>query len=464
MSDYESLRQRHLELFYGGLQEHIERLTWPRERIDAERERALRELVRIAKARSPWHCERLADVNPETVRLADLSLLPTMTKADLMSHFDDIVTDRRVTLADANAHLAHLEALGRVDYFLDELHVVASGGSSGQRGVFVWGWDAWATAFLGAARTPLRDRMEDPELAGLQSVTGVVAADHPWHFTSAPGQTFQNPFVQTKRFPVSLPVAEIVGGLNALDPPAVMLMGFPSALAVLVEEARAGRLRISPRRVVATSEPLSADLRTAIEETWGAPVANWWGTSEGGPTGVGCFRGRGIHVCEDLVIIEPVDADGRPVAAGERSAKVYLTNLINPVQPLIRYEITDEVVVLDEQCACGSAFRRVDDIEGRRDDMFTYPGGIRVHPHVFRSALTREAGVIEYQVRQTLRGAEVNVLAGEALDGDRVGKEIDAELVRLGVRDPQVVVRVADRLERQGSGKLKRFVPLGHPS
>ena len=93
---------------------------------------------------------------------------------------------------------------------------------------------------------------------------------------------------------------------------------------------------------------------------------------------------------------------GGPCAPGERSAKVYLTNLFNRVLPLIRYEITDEVTILTEPCPCGSAHRCVADIQGRLDDVFVYDGR-RVHPHVFRSALGRHAGVVEYQVRQTPR-------------------------------------------------------------
>jgi phenylacetate-coenzyme A ligase PaaK-like adenylate-forming protein len=39
--------------------------------------------------------------------------------------------------------------------------------------------------------------------------------------------------------------------------------------------------------------------------------------------------------------------------------------------PLIRYDLTDELRILDEPCPCGSAFRRVEDIEGRNDELFT---------------------------------------------------------------------------------------------
>ena len=82
---------------------------------------------------------------------------------------------------------------------------------------------------------------------------------------------------------------------------------------------------------------------------------------------------------------------GKPVPPGVRSAKIYVTNLINPLLPLIRYEITDEVTVLNEPCACGSAFTRVADIQGRNDDVFVYANGIAVHPHVFRSRLAQES-------------------------------------------------------------------------
>jgi hypothetical protein len=41
-----------------------------------------------------------------------------------------------------------------------------------------------------------------------------------------------------------------------------------------------------------------------------------------------------------------------------------------------------------------------------------YGDGVLIHPHVFRSVLAREAGVVEYRVRQTARDAEVLALGG----------------------------------------------------
>jgi len=60
------------------------------------------------------------------------------------------------------------------------------------------------------------------------------------------------------------------------------------------------------------AEPLLPEVRQAAEEIWAAPVANMWGTSEAGVTAIGCFKGDGMHLSDDLVIVEAVDANGDP--------------------------------------------------------------------------------------------------------------------------------------------------------
>jgi phenylacetate-coenzyme A ligase PaaK-like adenylate-forming protein len=289
---------------------------------------------------------------------------------------------------------------------------------------------------------------------------GMVGARNATHMTSAMPQTFANPTVDVALFPVTQPIEEIVAGLNGYQP--LVLMGYPSMLTLLTllaVEARAGRLRILPRRVVTTSEPLRPEARRALTETFRAPVANMYGTSEAGPVGVGCFRGPGIHLCDDLVIVEPVDADGRPVPAGVRSDKAYVTGISNPTLPLIRFELTDQVTFLDRPCACGSAHQLIADVQGRLEDVFTYPGGQVVHPHVFASVLRRDPRVVEYQVRQTPTGAEVLVVGAPA-DPAALGQALAGELARFGLPAPAVEVALVDALERQDTGKVRRFRPL----
>jgi putative adenylate-forming enzyme len=458
MSSYEQTRRRHVQSMLESLDEHMRRLRWSAEQLQQERDARLRQLVSVAKQRSAWHRRRLSEVDERTIDEQRLRELPVMRKEEMMEHFDQIVTDPRVTLAAADAHIASLSSDA---YFAGELHVVASGGSSGVRGVFAWGWDAWAAVQLVLLRQQLTDRLADPELATRPVVGMVVAANNAAHFTSALAQTFATEAVQMHRFPIGLPIDEIVTSLNRVDGDG--LATYPSMLATLLAEARAGRLQIHPQRIVTMAEPLPEDVREAAEEIWQAPVANMWGISEAGIAALGCFKGAGMHLADDLIIVEPVDADGRAVPAGVASDAVYVTNLLNTLQPIIRYEITDQVTFVEEPCPCGSEHRRIADIQGRRDDTFTYRDGAVVNPHIFRSALAREAGVCEYQVRQTETGAEILLRTIGPVDEPRLRTDLQDALREQGVLEPLIETRVVQELKRLDTGKLKRFVPRPPP-
>ena len=451
--DDEALRRRHVADFEAIAPEYLGRIEWPADRIEDERRRALRALLALAVERSPWHRKRLGAIDLSRLSEADIESLPVMTKTDLMENFDDVVTDRRVTRELCERHL---DAAATDDkYLLGEYHVVASGGSSGQRGVFVYGWDAWAICWASMSRFPQRDWASDPRLAGVPRVAAVVAASKATHVSAAFRRTFSTPLSPEHLIPVSQPFEQIVAGLNQLQPTEVI--GFSSALPRLAREARAGRLSISPRRVMAIAEPLLPEARATIREAWDVPIGSRYGMSEGVFAG---FCGHATHLPDDLCLFEPVGADGRPVPPGVPSQRVYVTNLYNHVLPLIRFEVTDEVTVLDGACPCGSAFRRIADPQGRLDDTFVYPGGVSVHPHVFRSPLGQQRQIVEYQVRQTARGADVRVITEADIDCVFVALRIREALVAVGLDQPEVTVTRVVALDRQTSGKLKRFVPL----
>ena len=452
MSDYETLRQRQAEQYQALLPEHIERTTWSSERLRDERQRRLRALIRVARERSPWYRERLAHIDPDRVTEADLSQIPSMTKDDLMRNFDGILTDRRLSRAIVESHLEGLEADA---YLFDEYHVVASGGSSGTRGVFVYDWDGWLLCALTMLRFRARAQRADPQLRP-GAIRAVIAAGKPTHMSYAHAQTFGKG-QGTVSVPATLPVSEIVARLNDLQP--AMLQGYPSMIAVLAREAQAGRLHLAPRMVSVSSEPLLPEMRAVIEAAWGRPVLNWYATSEGA-SAASCGEARGMHLNEDLCIFEPVDDSGAPVRAGQRAAKLYVTPLFNHAQPLIRYELTDEVTLVDEACPCGSQMRRIDDIEGRADDVFVYARGVLVHPLTFRSQLGRERRIIEYQVRQTEHGAAIAIRVEDNIDSGSLRTALEEELAALGLKQPEVTISVVDRFDRQQTGKLKRFVPL----
>ena len=65
------------------------------------------------------------------------------------------------------------------------------------------------------------------------------------------------------------------------------------------------------------------------------------------------------------------DAQGNPVPDGKLADKYLLTNLYNLTQPLIRYEVTDRIILHREVCSCGNPSPWLE-IEGRNDDVLTF--------------------------------------------------------------------------------------------
>lgn len=452
MTETETLRLRHVADMQRRAPALVARLDWPAERLARHRTSELRRLLRVATERSPWHRRRLAGIDVDRIDEAGLPELPVMTKDDLMEHFDEIVTDDRLTLDGVENHLDLLTGDG---YLFDSYHAIASGGSSGRRGVFVYDWESWATCYIGMMRHELRAAVGQRP-AGDPVTMALVAAGRPTHGSSALFRSFSSAALALHRFPIGAPFDETVDALNRLQP--TVFSGYPSGLFALAHAAQRGDLRISPERVVSYSEPLLPEIRSCLEDTFGVPVVNWWCASESPPLAMGCGHGPWTHLCDDLVIVEPVDTADQAVPAGEPSAKVFLTNLYNHALPLIRYELTDQVTLLDERCPCGSEHRLVGDVEGRLDDAF-YFAGVTVHPHLFRSPLGRHRHVLEYQVRQTSSGAHILVRRDGPVDLDGLQAEIEIGLSRFIVQ-PQVSVVAVEAIGRQDTGKLKRFVPL----
>jgi phenylacetate-coenzyme A ligase PaaK-like adenylate-forming protein len=461
VSEFDVDRQRHLRAFADRLSVEADRLTWPLERLHRLRDERLRALLQTAKERSPWHAKRLAGIDVDAVRGADLAAIPAMTKTDVMEHWDEIVTDRRLTLESAEAHLDRVASEGPA-YLLGEYQVVTTGGSSGRRGVFVWDFEGWLGFALSRERPTfwLRRRA-----GGDREVRrAFVAAAHSTHPTAILPRTFAgSPQLGVGRsFPVTLPLAEIVEGLNRFQP--TDLFAYPSMMHRLAGEMTRGRLSISPRELNCGAEPLLPDARAQIEAAFGRPVMNLYAATEVGVIARSYPGSAGLHLNEDIAVYEPVDADMRPVAAGTTAAKLLVTNVINHAIPLIRYELADELTVLAEPNPGPWTGRRIADIEGRVEGTFVYDGDVEIHLHLFRSALGRRRQILEYQVRQTPVGADIAVRTSAQLDSEALSRELVTAIAKLGVDRPRVSVAEVEDIERTGStGKLRRFIPLPRP-
>ncbi len=371
-----------------------------------------------------------------------------------MADLGGVFTDRRLTVAAveealAAARIAPAMPLGRYV-------ALASGGSSGERGVFVFDRPA-VVQYLHLLTRGLVARITaagGPPRGGLP--IAFVGAGSPVHATGfAPHVTAGGvlPF-RIHSVPVTLPLAEIVRRLEELQMP--VLYGYASVLARLAGERQAGRLRISPTAVTSTSETCTPELRAMISAGFGVPLVDTFGSTEG-LVGASPPDDEVLVFAEDECIVELVDAEYRPVAPGTPSARVLITNLFNRLQPLIRYELADRFVAQPPATEHGYLRARV---QGRADEIFSYPGAT-VHPLVVRSVLVQSPDVLEYQVRQTPRGIELLVVAEAGLDLGTLRARLTRALAGAGLPHPEVSVRTTQCLDRDPqTGKLARFVPL----
>jgi len=157
-----------------------------------------------------------------------------------------------------------------------------------------------------------------------------------------------------------------------------------------------------------------------------------------------------------MCIVELVDENNEPVADGASSAKVLMTNLHNRTQPLIRYELTDHFT---RHSAVGGPYLSAT-VEGRGDEVFRYEA-ITIDPLIIRTVMVRTPAAIEYQVRQTSHGIDIDVLTDGELDQAALTVSLEQSMRSAGLVDPVVRVReVAEIARHRQSGKPRRFVAL----
>ncbi len=435
--------------------ENLERLSWSAERIESAQRDGLRRLLAHAVTHSPFHRRRLAGTGVASIEPGDLASLPVMTKADMMTAIDDVFTDRRLRLAAIEQALAAtgdqpVPVLGRY-------MVLATGGSTGQRGVFVYD-HAGKAGFIVSVIRPLLARLAAAggiPVGGLpMAMVGAASAVHATGAAAAETVGTDMP-LHVLPVPVTLPWQQIVDRLNTLQAPC--LIGYASALARLAAEQRAHRLHLAPKAIISTAETLPPEARAEITAAFGIPVINSFGSTEG-LMGTSAPGGDVLMFNSDMCIAELVDADNRPVRPGVPSAKVLVTNLYNLAQPLIRYELADSFVREPSAAGPGHLLARV---QGRADEVFNYQAG-DLHPHVIRSVMVRSPEVADYQVRQTPTGIEADIIAASGgASTEALRRQLADALAHGGLGQLDVTVRIAGDLPRcAGSEKIRRFIPL----
>jgi phenylacetate-CoA ligase len=326
--------------------------TLPRERLQEIELKRFRELLRWAKEQSPFYKKKLRGIEPEDIRtMGDVAKVPVTEKDELRAAQE-----------------------GREPYLYGDLLAVPperlsifhqTSGTTGKP-VYIpdtyesWQWvvEVWCY-ILYAAGFRAHDRVFLP------FAYNVYIAFWQGHYAAE-----------------KLGCEVVPGG--ALDTQgrvqkmkevkATALMNTPTYGLHLAEVAK--EMGIDPKRdlnikrMISAGEPVPEPTRLRLEELWGAEVYDHIGGTEPGGWGGMCSEKDGLHVIEPHYLFEMVDLEtmSKPIPPGTRGVAV-ITPLCRRCIPLIRFNLKDVMMVMDEPCPCGRTSIRVNQIGGRVDDL-----------------------------------------------------------------------------------------------
>jgi phenylacetate-coenzyme A ligase PaaK-like adenylate-forming protein len=414
----------------------------------------LRDLREHAVARSSLYADRHG-----ALRDAPLAELPTLTKADVVERFDEVVTDRRLRL-DHLRKVVSGEGGGRA---LGRYRVGASSGSSGRPGLFPYDEAEWVGLIANAAQARA--------IAGRPPVEGRVrsakiGSPSPWHLSRQVADTLHDPRKPSLALDASRDVAELAAELERWGPH--VLTAYPSVLRALADRQLAGELDIAPVQVFTGGERLTPATRERAEAAWGIQPLDQYVTTEAGFVAIECPAHEGLHVLEDHVLVEVVDESGQAVEPGRSGAKVLVTVLGSRTLPLIRYELDDVVAVAAGPCRCGRAGLRLVGVAGTARELLRLPtasgGEVSVHPVVVTSVLD-QAPVQAWQVIQEGDRLRLLVVAPEpGFSADTTASELRSAFGGAGADVSSIEVEVVSALVRAASGKAGLVVRATMPS
>lgn len=422
---------------------------YSREKLAQVQRDRLKELVRYAKRNSPFYQDLYHGIG-EDFRLEDL---PPITKPELMADFDRAVTDRQVTRKAVDEFCTDPDHIGRM--LNGKYLVFKTSGSTGNPAVVLYDKNCIDVSSAVAAFRTFARREDYRAFMQHGKRTAGVFANYGFYLACGMSRYLQlkMPGRQTKiTVDVNAPEEQIIRELNAFDP--AMLSGYPSNLALLADYEE---LKIRPDVVITGGELLTDAVRKKLTDRFGCYVQTHYSCTEAGEIACECSEGH-LHINEDWVIVEPVDQNGQPVGCGVLSDKVLITNLANDIQPFIRYELTDRIIVHDEPCRCGKNTLWLE-IEGRTDDTLSFENGVKIAPMSLYRILEEIRSIRRFQLIQTAPDQmELRLVSDRREESFEEAKEGLLSFFRSkGVEELKITLSVLPPQADPVSGKFKHI-------
>ena len=181
----------------------------------------------------------------------------------------------------------------------------------------------------------------------------------------------------------------------------------PSFLIKLAEYASKNNIELSEsslKRAICIGEPLrdtdltDNTLTRKIKQLWpNLSLHSTYASTEMQSSFTECEHLCGAHHQPDLIIIEILDENEKPVKEGE-IGELVITTLGVEGMPLIRFKTGDLCRAFIQKCSCGRNSTRLSPILGRKGQMIKYKG-TTLYPSALYDVLDNIEGIINYQVQ-----------------------------------------------------------------
>lgn len=337
------------------------------------------------------------------IKFLELEKIPVCTKSELMQNFDDWVTDKNLTLKKVKNYITNNSNIGKP--LLNKYLVMESSGSTGIPGIFIHNLnaifiyqalEATRRAYSSLLNQLLSHLYLNERLAYVGALKGHYAG-----IASIRYSKYIYPQLNAiiKEISIYDEYRKISKNLNDYYP--TVLATYPSVALSLVEQKKLNELKISPREIWLGGENLDAHEKQYIESAFHSRVFNSYGASEFPPIAWECDFGK-LHINSDWIILEAVDKKYQKVPMGTVSDTSLITNLCNFTQPIIRYDLGDQICYDPVCCACGNMLPTLK-IIGRKANIFKFindTGDQLSIPAIELTSLLEEYGFYNFKITQ----------------------------------------------------------------
>lgn len=430
------------------------------EQIKILQKKRLQELLKHVLINSKFYRDyyKAHGITLDKIDKVQLKDLPIIDKKIMMDNYDDFVCESELKREELEKFISSPRDKGKM--FKGKFQVIHTSGSTGTPGIFAYGPNDWAILKALVLTRVSKNKISlirKTKLAFIGYVDGHYAGIS--LAQSAPTYLFD--FLPLD---INGSLEKIIYKLNNFQPDS--LSGYASWVFFLAQEQLKGNLNIHPKRIICSADQLTYKMRDVIKEAFGVDPINFYAASESIGMAAQCDMREGLHLFNDWHCFEIVDETLKPVKAGE-SGKVIITTLYNYTQPLIRYQMNDELVLDEHKCHCNWAFPLIKSIGGRQEEYlwFELENGKKefIHPTVMVGFIV--PGLEKLQVIQeknntlllkvVIRGDEESVIRGI--------RERMQEILKMNRLENVVSFRieiVKDIKNDSKTGKYKLIIPL----